>query len=338
MSLGRAIVCLLVSLAALRAGAEPRVLRLATAAPDGTAWARELKAAGDGVEAASHGELRLKWYFGGIAGDEMAVTERMGKGQLDGVASGGPLCERLMPSMRVLALPGLFRSREEAAYVIQSLRPLLVDEMERAGYTLLITSGLGPTVIFSRQPIRTFSELRAAPLWTWDLNPVEPAAERAMGLNVAPAGLLAAGPAYSSRRVDGFIAVPEAALAFQWSTQAHYITDLRTRYLTSCVVLSNRAFDRLPIEQQNIVRDELAKSDARFEELGRHMDDELLGTLFARQGLVPVPVTPSFRSQFLDEARQARRRLGNLVPPSLIARVERMLADYRAGHEPARAR
>jgi TRAP-type C4-dicarboxylate transport system substrate-binding protein len=305
-------------------------LRLATAAPDGTAWARELKQLSDGVQQGTNGAVRIKWYYGGIAGDEVETADRMSKGQLDGVASGGPLCERITPTMRVLGMPGLFQSRDEAAYVMHVLRPTLVDEAQKAGYTLLITSGLGPTVIFSRTPIRNMEDLKKAKLWTWNLNDVEYTAEKAMGLSVVGIELNGASKAYSNGQVDGFIGVPAAALAFQWSTQAKYLTDLRVRYLTACIVVANKVFDRLPVEQQNIVREEFAKSDARFEALGQRMDDELLSGLFAKQGLVSVPVSDAFRTQFFDLARKAREKLTHLVPEPLVARVLGLLVDYRA--------
>ena len=47
---------------------------------------------------------------------------------------------------------------------------------------------------------------------------------------------------------DGFVGVPSAALAFQWWTVARYITDLRTSFLTGCVLVANRAFDRVPVD------------------------------------------------------------------------------------------
>src|SRR5262245_25400041 len=88
-----------VALGASSASAEPvTILRMASGAPDGTAWARELKSMGDSVDVASRGTLRLKWYLGGVTGDEVETFKRMEKGQLDGVASGGAVCERIAPS------------------------------------------------------------------------------------------------------------------------------------------------------------------------------------------------------------------------------------------------
>src|SRR4051812_32295447 len=62
-------------------GAEPRTLRFATAAPDGTTWARELRAVSREVEQETEGAVRVKWYFSGIAGNELDVIDRIRRGQ-----------------------------------------------------------------------------------------------------------------------------------------------------------------------------------------------------------------------------------------------------------------
>ena len=103
--------------------AEPAtVLRIATAAPDGTGWAREIRAFAREVEISTHGKVTVKWYFGGIAGDEVEVADRVQRGQLDGTASGGVLCQRSSPTMRVIGLQGMVQTRDEARHLHGLLR------------------------------------------------------------------------------------------------------------------------------------------------------------------------------------------------------------------------
>src|SRR5438067_456169 len=97
--------------ASTNAAAEPLVLRMASVAPDGTAWARELKAFGREVQSVTANEVQIKWYLSGIAGDELRTNERIQRDQLDGMVSGGILCQRLAPSLRAVALAGQFRDR-----------------------------------------------------------------------------------------------------------------------------------------------------------------------------------------------------------------------------------
>lgn len=75
-----------------------RTLRIATVAPEGTAWAHEMTAWTREIESATNGAVKLKMYFGGIAGGELDVLERIKRHQLDGAISGGMICSRLGPS------------------------------------------------------------------------------------------------------------------------------------------------------------------------------------------------------------------------------------------------
>src|SRR5438270_13701597 len=93
--------------AGFAARADEVTLRMGTMAPEGTAWARELNAFARDVAARTNGQVHIRWYFGGISGEEPTMGERIRRGQLDGAASGGPLCETLAPSMRVMRVVGL---------------------------------------------------------------------------------------------------------------------------------------------------------------------------------------------------------------------------------------
>ena len=52
---------------AATAHADRTVLRLATAAPDATSWAKELRAFSRDVESSTDGQVAIKWYMGGMA-------------------------------------------------------------------------------------------------------------------------------------------------------------------------------------------------------------------------------------------------------------------------------
>ena len=125
--------------------------------------------------------------------------------------------------------------------------------------------------------------------------------------------------------------MPSAALAFQWSTQAKYITPLPVGYVQGCMLVANRAWDRLSQHQRDAVMAAAAKCAHRFEEVGREQDAQLLGGLFQRQGLKLISLSPALRAQFFDAARVASERLGEkLLNRALLDQVMRLLADYRA--------
>ena len=176
------------------ARAEPRrTLRLATVAPEGSGWARAIAGFGRSVERRTDGRVAIKVYWGGAAGDELQVAERIAKGQLDGTASGGMLCGVVMPSMRVLRVPGVCQHRDEAAHVMDQLSPRLEKEARAAGFELLGYAGLGPSVVFSRRPIKSMKELRATRMWRWEHDLVAVEVEKKMGMSPRPLPLLLRG-------------------------------------------------------------------------------------------------------------------------------------------------
>ncbi|HEY1584641.1 MAG TPA: TRAP transporter substrate-binding protein DctP [Polyangia bacterium] len=332
----RALVAVaVVAACAAAVHADPIVLRFGTVAPDGTAWARIAKHTGAELAAATKGAVTSKWYFGGIAGDEVQMLARMRKDQLDGIVSAGMLCQRLSPSMRVLRLGGLFQTRDESGYVAGRLKALFDEDFRKQGFVNLGDVGIGPDLIFSREPIRSMEDLKRAKLWSWNLDEVFVATWPMLGMHLVPLPIDQAYGAFEDKRIDGFIAVPTSALAFQWSTEARYVTDLRMGFLRACVLITTRAFDPLPIEARNALLNSSAAGMMQLEQLGREQDDELLGGLFAKQGMKTVVPSEAFRADFFAQARAARDQLvaqGALMKPELLQRVLTLLADYRAEH------
>jgi TRAP-type transport system periplasmic protein len=335
MRLSRAFGGALVAVAALVSGssdaAPAHVLRFATIAPDGTEWARLSRSFSREVEQATEGNVVVKWYFGGIAGDEQGMIDRVRRGQLDGVASGGMMCQRLAPSMRVMRIVGLFQSRDEALYVLGRLKPRLDREFAASGFANLGEAGFGSDVLFSREPVRTFADLKRLKLWVWNLDDVFRSEAPAIGLNVLPMSVESALGSYERGEIDGMIGIPTAALAYQWSTRARYVSDLRMGYLMGCLVVSNTSFDPLPVRDRQAVLQAAAKLMRQMEDMGEQQDAALLRTLFVRQGMKHVDPPQTLRTQFLEMARRARETLGpKLAEPALLNEVTTWLADYRS--------
>jgi TRAP-type C4-dicarboxylate transport system substrate-binding protein len=318
----------------LPAAAEPQHrLRIATAAPDGTAFAREFRAFARDVEASTNGEVQVKWIFGSIAGDETEVEGRIRRGQLDGTASAGVMCARLAPTMRATRVPGLYESREEASWVFSHLTPALTDEFARAGFVYLGGPNLGPEVLFSRTPVTTLDEWKKLKVWRWDIDEVALLMSKEMGMSAVPLPLDRAQPAYDDHRIDGFVVIPAGALAFQWSSSTRYVLKLPSTFISGCLLVANRAFDSIPVEHQKAIRAAAAKAFVRVSESGHAIDDQLLGSLFERQGLHAVEPSAELRRDFVKAAHEAVARLGDrLMPPALLAEIDRLVHEYRGSH------
>src|SRR4051812_31784484 len=148
------------------AHADPIKLRMASVVPEGTAWARELKALAREIDTDTGGQVKMKWYLGGITGDDFESGRRIARGQLDGWAGGAWQCEKGAKSMVVTRLPGLYRSRAEIAWIEGRLRPTFDEEFKKAGFVFLGDSVIGPSIIFLRKAVHRFGELKRIKLWS----------------------------------------------------------------------------------------------------------------------------------------------------------------------------
>jgi TRAP-type C4-dicarboxylate transport system substrate-binding protein len=312
--------------------AEPVRMRLATMAPEGSAWARECHGFSRDVAAATKGRVQVKWYFGGVAGDESASLVRVRKGQLDGagITIG---CESLAPSLRVTRMAGMIRSNGEARHVFARLRPRFEKEFARAGFFDFGVGSFGTIMLFSRRPVHSFAELQKTRLWAWDRDPIWLDVLRKMGLTIVPEPLEGAARAYEEQQLDGFLSPPIPALVFQWTTLARYFTDLRVGILPVCIVISQRSLDELPVADRAAFSGAAGKLADRFQDVVRDLDEQLIGGLLQKQGLQRVPPSESMESEFYEAARRVRESFDRkLVPPSLLNDVLSWLADYRAEH------
>jgi TRAP-type C4-dicarboxylate transport system substrate-binding protein len=315
------------------AHADKVVLRMATSAPDGIIWARELRAFAREVDTGTGGEVKVKWYWGGIAGDELQLGDRIKRGQIDGAASGGVLCQAASPAMRVAGIHGVFNAREEAAYVLNRLRPKLEEEFRAAGYVYVAAAGLGPDMMFSRVPLRGYDDLKKLKVWHWNLDARGQLLDREMGLNDVPLAIEELGAGMEDARIDAFITNPASMIAFQWVSYPKYALNMPMGYTWACLMISSRSFERINLEHQQIIRSAGAAVGVRLDEVGKQMDDAMLGGVLQKQGIKVLTPSEVFRSEFLAIARGARDRLGEkLAPLTALQQVLALLADYRSEH------
>ena len=80
-------------------------LKLATMAPEGSIWMNALNKARDEIDAATGGEVKLKFYPGGIMGAEKDVLVKVRLGQLQGGGFMGYGIGQICPDANALMFP-----------------------------------------------------------------------------------------------------------------------------------------------------------------------------------------------------------------------------------------
>ena len=94
-----------------------KTLKIATLAPAGTTWMKEMKKGAGEIKKKTEGRVKLKFYPGGVMGNDKSVHRKIKIGQLHGGAftSGG--LSHVYPEIQTLSLPMLFDNFAEVDYV-----------------------------------------------------------------------------------------------------------------------------------------------------------------------------------------------------------------------------
>jgi TRAP-type C4-dicarboxylate transport system substrate-binding protein len=320
-------------LAAASAWGEPKTLRMASVAPSGSAWANEMKGFAREIEQRTGGRVRVKWYFNAVAGDEGEMAARVGRGQLDGMASGGMVCQTAAPSMRVLRIPGLFQTGEEANHVVHSLQAKLEAEARDRGWAFLGGAPLGTEVLLSKREVRSLAEMRSLRIWRWKEDDPSVRSGRAMGLTQVLSDLSEVNHLLDDNKVDALLAMATAALVFQWTTKTRYILRLPVSYLFGCILISSSSLADVAPEDYKEILSAAARRYTSIEEATLRTEKALFGGALSHQGVSLVEPSEQFSAEFFAAAKTARESEGaKLVPPELLRQVQQLLADFRAEH------
>jgi len=187
MSKSRLLLTLLIALLiAPAAGAQGLRLKIASMAPDGTLWMKELNKAGDEIEERTDGRVSFRFYPGGTMGTDSAVLRKIRIGQLHGgVVLAGGLAD-IEPDLEIYSLPLLFRSNGEVDYVRERMDQILIDRLEKKGFVAFGFTETGFTYLMSAKPTRTFDDLKGRKAWMMQDDPVSLAIVEAAGLSPVP--------------------------------------------------------------------------------------------------------------------------------------------------------
>jgi TRAP-type C4-dicarboxylate transport system substrate-binding protein len=317
------VVCgdVLVGEAGAEAAPEPaHQLRIATLAPRQSGLGKAFQELRKQLRERTDGQVELKMYHGGVAGDEMTVVRKMRVGQLDGALLTSTGLGALVPQVLVLQAPGLITNYPVLDDVRVQLGPALEELFDKAGYELISWGDSGQVRIFSKHKVQHPNDLRNVRPWVWRGSPTMKAFIEAAGANGVTMGLPEVFSALQTGMVDTVIASSIGVLAFQWHTRLKTMTKPGGGIVVGAYVIKKDRLAALPKAAQDHIRQSAREHAAEFREGGRKFDEEASKALAGRLKSVNL-----WRNQQAWEAvqRDAREALtGRLYSKSLLVRVQ----------------
>jgi TRAP-type C4-dicarboxylate transport system substrate-binding protein len=307
-----------------RAGAEEtHQIRIATLAPRQSSLGDIYQTFKIGMKKATNGQVNVKMYYGGIAGDEITVVRKMRVGQLDGALITSTGLSALVRQVLVMEAPGLIRSYPELDAVREDLASQFEAMFDKAGYKLVAWGDAGKTRIFSTSKIFSPSDLRNVRPWVWKDSATMRAFIKATGANGVLLNLPEVYSGLQTGIIDTIIASSVGVLAFQWHTKLKTMAKQAGGIVTGAFIIRNDHLATLPQEARDYLDEVSGETEERLRVEGRKIDDEAAVMLSKKLKVINL-----FRAQRQWEEVQFTAReslVGRMYSRALLSRVQEIL-------------
>ncbi len=267
-------------------------LKYATLAPENTVWAKTIKKCVDEIAAKTNGQVQIKVFYGGIAGDEPSVMRKLKTGTIDIASFTGQTLGTVVPESRLLELPYFFENTRQIDAVVAKIYPELSKKFMAQGIVLAGWGENGFVYLMSKnKPITKYADMQGVKIWAPKGDPLVKAMLAEYGLVPVYLGFEAVLPQLKTGGIDAFYAPPYGAIGLQWFREAKYITNSRLANAAGATLLAKSAYDRLTDEQKKIVHTTLEKYAYELTQELRRENEKSLQILLGK-GLEKVEPNP----------------------------------------------
>lgn len=284
-------------------------LKIATIAPDGTLWMKEMRRGAEEIARRTEERVNLKFYAGGSMGSDRAVLRKIRAGQLHGGALTGGALSDIYPDAQLYSLPMLFRSEAELDYVKARMDKILAQGVEERGFVTFGFTYGGFAYLMSSNPIRVVGDLKQQKIWVPEGDDIARALFETLGVSPVPLPITDVLTGLQTGLVSTVASTTAGAIALQWHSKVKYVTDVPALYVYGVLALDKKAWQRLAPGDQKIVREVM---DAIFTNLDKQnrLDDHNAREALRKQGIEFVAMTPDEIAKLRKAADDTTDRLG----------------------------
>lgn len=312
-------------------------LKLATVAPEGSGWMKELRAAGLQVRDRTGGRVNLKFYGGGIQGDDRKVLRKIRIGQLQGGMFTSNGLEERYPDILIYGLPMLFNSQEEVDYVRQKMDATLAAGLEKAGFVSYGFAGGGFAYFMTGKPVTGLADLRGQKIWVPEGDQTSFVAMQALRLSPVVLPITDVLTGLQTGLLDIVATPPVGAVILQWYTKTKFVTKQPLSYTLGVLAIDRGALQAVSATDQAVLREVMSDLYSRLDAQNRidntRAEQALManGLQFVAPNASEIPEWRAAISAAMDEMAAK-----GAFSAKLLAEVRRHLQDYRKSRPAAR--
>ena len=251
----------------LSAPAMAVTLKIATATPNGSQWMKDMRVSAAEIKERTEGRVLIKYYGGGVKGDDAKVLSQIRIRQLQGGAFTPSALAALYSDLNLYGMPLVFNSEEEAAFVRSRMDARIQQGLEDAGFVSFGFATSGFANILSSTPVKSLADLKGKRVWVPEGDTISYDSMEALSLNPVTLPLTDVLTGLQTGLVDIVAIPPMVALLLQWHTKVKYVTQVPLVYSYGFMAIDKKTFDKISAEDQLIIRDVMGNMYQNFDEV-----------------------------------------------------------------------
>ncbi len=328
----------LVTITASAASAQTTTIKVATQAPTISSYTKALADLNAEWEAKTSGRVKMTIYANGTQGSEEATLRMMRPSvdQLQGNLLTLPGLSSIDDAFSVFGVPFLFTNDAEANYVLEKLSPLFEKRLEAKGFKLLAWGSAGWVQIFSKKPIATLADVKAAKMFTTqgDDRMVQWYKQNGFRPVALNQGDIPAQLKLSTGMIDAAPMPPYPALLLNIFRDANYMLDVNVAPLYGGLVVSMQTWNKLSAADKEIIAASSKNMEKRLLGEAVKQDAASIANMKSRGLTVNTPDAKAMASFRAEADRLVTTIRGTLVPADVYDAAVRERDAFRKTKKP----
>ncbi len=231
-------------------------LKLAVLAPEGTAWANSLKKMTKEIKKATNDKIKLKVYYGGVAGDESDVLRKIRVGQLHGGFFTGKTLGEIYSDIRAIEVPFTFHHQREKAWEkLEQMSSYFNEGLRKNGFENLGFYEIGQVYVVSTKKVSNLEQLKGVKIWAWEGDKLVKAMVDSLGLVSVPLALPDVLSSLSTGIIEAAYAPATGVIALQWQTRIKYLIDYPVAFSVGALLIDNKNWKKIDPQNQKIIKE-----------------------------------------------------------------------------------
>ncbi len=317
--------------AAGTAQARKVTIKLGTMAPDGSTWHQLLKQMAADWKKASDGQVRMKIYPSGVAGNEIDMLRKMRIGQLQAAALSVTGLAGIDPAPQAIACPGLIADDAEWNHVFPRATKLWDDRFREKGFVVLMWGDTGKMNMFTKRKIDKPSDMKGMKIFAWSGDTSATEAMQLAGLQPVAISATDMLPSLSTGMIEAYATTPIMALTARWYEQTPYMTESSWGHLPGATVVRRQTWEQIP-EATRAKLLEIAHVYAKKvnDEVSRMQAESI--EAMQKNGLTVVEFDEAGKREWQAIGQKTWQAIrGGVVSEADFDAVKKIRDDYRAG-------